>query len=151
MHKILQAPALVLVLASPGLAAQTSVTPQPSATPQTPPAPVKATPQNAAAFVGEWDLNGQGSNGPASFRLSIKPQGETLTAVLKNSDDVAQTVNEVSMVGSSLSLSVTFINAGNEYPSVVALTPSGDKILLHIEVANGLAQLDGTAKKKVQE
>jgi hypothetical protein len=55
------------------------------------------------------------------------------------------------MVGSALSLSVTFIHAGNEYPSVVALTPSGDKILLHIEVANGLAQLDGTAKKKIQK
>jgi hypothetical protein len=72
-------------------------------------------------------------------------------AVLTNSDDVPQTVNEVSMVGSSLSLSVTFNNAGNDYPSVVDLTPSGDKILLHIEVANGLAQLHGTAKRKIQK
>ena len=55
------------------------------------------------------------------------------------------------MAGSALSLSVTFYNAGSEYPSVVALTPSDDKILLHIEVANGLAQLDGTAKKKIQK
>jgi hypothetical protein len=139
---MLRTSVLVLVLASPGLSAQATAAPQPP--------PVKATPQNAAAFVGEWDLSGQGSNGPASFTLSIKPQGETLTAALANSDDVPQTVNAVSMVGSSLSLSVTFNNAGNEYPSVVALTPSGDKILLHIEVANGLAQLDGTAKKKIQ-
>jgi hypothetical protein len=73
--------ALVLVLASPGLSARSPATPQP------PPIPVKATPQNAAAFLGEWDLSGEGSNGPASFTLSIKPQGETLTAVLKNSDD----------------------------------------------------------------
>jgi hypothetical protein len=151
MHKILIASALVLVLASPGLSAQAPVTPQPSATPQKPPALEKATPQNAAAFVGDWDLSGEGSNGPASFTLSIKPQGETLTAVLKNADDVAQTVNEVSMAGSALSLSVTFYNAGSEYPSVVALTPADDKILLHIEVANGLAQLDGTAKKKTQK
>ena len=151
MHKILIASALVLVLASPGLLAQAPVTPQPSATPQKPAALVKATPQNAAAFVGDWDLSGEGSNGPASFTLSIKPQGETLTAVLKNADDVAQTVNEVSMAGSALSLGVTFYNAGSEYPSVVALTPADDKVLLHIEVANGLAQLDGTAKKKTQK
>jgi len=151
MHKILIASALVLVLASPGLLAQAPVTPQPSATPQKPPALVKATPQNAAAFVGDWDLSGEGSNGPASFTLSIKPQGETLTAVLKNADDVAQTVNEVSMAGVALSLGVTLYNGGSEYPSVVALTPADDKILLHIEVANGLAQLDGTAKKKTQK
>ena len=145
MLKMLRTSAIVLVLASPGLSAQGPATLQP------PPTPVKVTPQNAAAFVGEWDLSGQGSNGPASFTLSIKPQGETLTAVLKNSDDVPQTVNEVSMVGSALSLSVTFNNAGNEYPSVVSLTPSGDKILLHIEISNGLAQLDGTATKKIQK
>ena len=151
MHKILIASGLVLVLVSPGLSAQAPATPQPSATPQKPPALVKATPQNAAAFVGDWDLSGEGSNGPASFTLSIKPQGETLTAVLKNADDVVQTVNEVSMAGSALSLGVTFYNAGSEYPSVVALTPADDKILLHIEVANGLAQLDGTAKKKTQK
>ena len=144
MFKMLRTSALVLVLTSPGLSAQGPATPQP------PPAPVKATPQNAAAFVGEWDLSGQGSNGPASFTLSIKPQGETLTAALANSDDVPQAVNEVSMVGSALSLSVTFMNSGNEYPSVISLTPSDDKILMHIEVSNGLAQLDGTAKKKIQ-
>jgi hypothetical protein len=55
------------------------------------------------------------------------------------------------MAGSALSLDVTFYNAGSEYPSVVALTPADDKVLLHIEVANGLAQLDGTAKKKTQK
>jgi hypothetical protein len=111
---------------------------------------VKATPQNAAAFVGEWDLSGQGSNGPASFTLSIKPQGETLSVVLTK-EDVPQTINGSSMVGSTLSLDVTFINSGNGYPAVVTLTPSGDTIALHIEVAGGLAQLDGTAKKKIQK
>lgn len=115
MFKMLRTSALVLALASPGLSAQAPATPQPPLT------PVKATPQNAAAFLGEWDLSGQGSNGPASFTLSIKPQGETLTAVLTNSDNLPQTVTEVSMVGSALSLSLTFSNAGNEYPSVVVV------------------------------
>jgi hypothetical protein len=40
-------------------------------------------------------------------------------------------------------------NSGSEYPALVALTPSGDKVVLHIEVAGGLPQLDGTAKKKI--
>ncbi len=48
-------------------------------------------------------------------------------------------------------MSIADAAKGNEYPSVVALTPSDDKVLLHIEVANGLAQLDGTAKKKIQK
>jgi hypothetical protein len=145
MLKTLRTSALVLVLASPGLSAQTP------AAPQTPPAPVEATPQNAAAFLGEWDLSGQGTNGPASFTLSLKTQAETLAAVLTNSNDEPQTVNEVSMAGTSLSLSVTFYNSGNGYPAVLTLTPSGDKILMHIEVAGGLAQVDGTAKKKIQK
>ena len=74
-----------------------------------------------------------------------------MTAVLTNRDNAPQTVNEVSMVGSALALDVTFENAGTGYPAVVSLTPSGDTVALHIEVANGLAQLDGTAKKKAQK
>jgi hypothetical protein len=145
MFTILRTLGLGLILATPGSGAQSA------ARPQTPPAPVKATPQNAAAFIGEWDLSGQGSNGPASFALSLKPEGESLTAALTNGDGEPQTVNKVSVAGSNLSLNVTFYNAGNEYPSVLTLTPADDKILLHIEVADGLAQLDGTAKKKIQK
>jgi hypothetical protein len=144
MIKTVRFSALVLLLTSAELSAQAPVASQ------TPVAPVKATAQNAAAFIGDWDLSGEGPHGPASFTLSIKPQGPTLTAVLKQ-EGVPQTVNEISMVGSSLSLDVTFMNAGSGYPSVVTLTPAGDKIMLHIEVANGLAQLDGTAKKKTQD
>lgn len=139
---MLHATALALLLTMPGWSAQA------------PPAaakPVAATPQNAAAFLGDWDLSGEGSNGPASFTLSLKPQGDTVTAVLTNRDNVPQTVNEISMVGSALALDVTFENGGTDYPAVVSLTPSGDTVALHIEVANGLAQLDGTAKKKAQK
>jgi len=150
MLTMLRTSALVLILATSGLFAQGAPTPQ--APPRRrPPTNVAATPQNASAFVGDWDVSGQGSNGPASFTLSLKPQGETITAVLTNSDGEPQMVNNISLVGSSLSLNVTFYNAGNEYSSVVSLTPSGDKILLHIEVAGRLAQLDGTAKKKIQK
>ena len=75
----------------------------------------------------------------------------SLAAVLANSDGVPQTVNDISMVGSDLSLDVSFNNAGSEYPAVVTLTPSGDKVVLKIDVSGGLAQLEGTAVKKVQK
>src|SRR6476620_4924492 len=142
MLNMLHATALALLLTMPGWSAQA---------PPAAPKPVTATPQNAAAFLGDWDLSGEGSNGPASFTLSLKPQGETVTAVLTNRDNAPQTVNEISVVGSALALDVTFENAGTGYPAVVSLTPSGDTVALHIEVANGLAQLDGTAKKKAQK
>ena len=142
MLNMLHATALALLLTMPGWSAQA---------PPTAPKPGTATPQTAAAFLGDWDLIGEGSNGPASFTLSLKPQGDTVTAVLTNRDNVPQTVNEISMVGSALALDVMFENAGTGYPAVVSLTPSGDTITLHIEVANGLAQLDGTAKKKAQK
>jgi hypothetical protein len=41
--------------------------------------------------------------------------------------------------------------AGRRTPACLFSDVKADKILLHIEVANGLAQLDGTAKKKNQE
>lgn len=138
--------ALGLVVMSTALSAQA-----PSASP-TPAAPVKATLQNAGAFVGEWDLNGMGPNGPASFTLVIKPEGQTLTAVL-TMGGAPQKVNEISMLGTTLSLDVVFINSGT-YPAVVTLTPSNeffDKVVLHIEVANGLAQLVGTATTKIHK
>ncbi len=135
MSKASIALALVLFLLTPGALAQT------------PPPPVKATPANAAAFVGDWDLSGEGSNGPASFALSIKVEGEKLTAVLMRGD-TPQGVNEISMVGPKLSLDVEFYNAGASYPAVIVLTPSADKVLFAIDA--GVGQMDGTATKKAK-
>ncbi len=115
---------------------------------QTPaPPPVKATPQNAAAFLGDWDLNGVGPQGPVSFTLSLKRQDNSLTTVFTYQDR-PQTVSDVSMVGQSLSLTVTFTSEQGSYPAVVTLTPSADKVELYINVSNGLAEVGGTAKKK---
>ena len=94
-------------------------------------------------------MSGEGPHGPASFTLSLKPDGDTLAAVMMNADKEVQTVTDISTVGPVLSLNVTFLNGGAEYPSVVTLTPSNDKVALHIDVAGGLAQLDGTATKQV--
>jgi hypothetical protein len=72
-----------------------------------------------------------------------------LSAVMMNADKEVQTVTDISTVGPVLSLNVTFLNGGAGYPSVVTLTPSNDKVALHIDVAGGLAQLDGTATKQL--
>jgi hypothetical protein len=147
MLNTLRLSVIALALTSTALSAQAPAAPQAPATAPTP--PVKATPQNAAAYLGDWDLSGEGSNGPASFTLSLTSEGDALTAVLMNADKEVQTVTDISMAGSALSLNVTFLNGGAEYPSVVTLTPSAEKVALHINVAGGLAQLDGTATKKV--
>src|SRR5580765_6456488 len=105
MAKMLGLALLTLVLASPGLAAQT-------------PAAVKATAQNAAAFVGDWELSGEGPAGPAYFELSLKPDGQGVRAIVTREAE-PQTVTDVSMASTSLVVSVTFVNAGSEYPSVV--------------------------------
>src|SRR4051794_25379377 len=62
MRKLLASCALVLLFA-PGVLAQTA------------PTPVKATPENAAAFLGDWTLNGEGPNGPVAMTLSLTPEG----------------------------------------------------------------------------
>ena len=141
MLKAIRASVVALSLAVAGLSAQPAAAPKDTST------RAKATAQNAAAFVGEWELSGEGTHGPASFTLSIKSKDKALATELKKGE-TAQTVNEVSLVGSKLELAVVFKSDAGEHPGVITLTPSGEKTLLHIAVDGGLATLDGTAKKK---
>ena len=97
MLKIIRVAVVALSLAVAGLSAQPAAAPKDTST------RAKATPQNAAAFVGEWELSGEGTHGPASFTLSIKSKDKALATELKKGE-TAQTVTEVSLVGSKLEL-----------------------------------------------
>jgi hypothetical protein len=83
MLKMLRTSTLLLLLASPGLSAQTPVTPPPAATSQTPPAPVKATPQNATAFIGEcMRADACDRTGAADRQKLFAPCGDRFAATL---------------------------------------------------------------------
>jgi hypothetical protein len=114
---------------------------------QAPPAPEKATPQNAAAFVGEWELNAQGQTMPVTFGLSITPEGAALKAAL-TLFEAPQTVTDISRAGTSLLVTCTIDYQGNSMPMVITLTPSGDKVLAQMDVANGTSHMEGTATRK---
>jgi len=111
---------------------------------QTPAAPVKATPQNAAAFVGDWALNGEGPSGPIAMTLSLKPEGQTLTVAF-GLRDVAQTVGDATVAGGALSVNLSLDTQAGQLPAVLTLTPSEGKTVFLLDA--GMGQVSGVAVK----
>jgi hypothetical protein len=107
--------------------------------------PVPATPQNAAAFVGDWTVDA----GDASLTLSVKVvEGKLVGEVTAQTGTHA--VETMSIAGPSLVLGYNFDYQGMAIDSVVTLTPN-DKtktIDVLLDFANGAAQFPGTATKK---
>lgn len=122
---------------------------------QTPPAapapaadPTAATPQNAAAFLGDWTLSAQGPNGPAAFDLSIKTDAGKVAAEIASEAQGKQPIATISKTATGLVLKYGFDYQGMAIPAVVTLTPAGDKVGVQIDFADGAYVLEGTATKK---
>jgi len=126
-----------------------------SAHAQTPPAAKPAavepaSPENAAAFIGDWTLTGEGSNGPANFTLSIKVDAAKKVAAEITMQQGPQAITEISRVGTGLVLRYSFDYQGSDVPVVLTLTPNGDKVTMQMDFANGAYQINGAATKKVK-
>lgn len=113
---------------------------QPSSTP--------ITPADAAPFIGEWTLDVQGANGPATITLVIKVDNDKVAAEIGSDQMPVQPVTEISKRDKSLVLSYSFDYQGTPVPCVVTLTPAGDKTNVDMDFANGAYQMGGTATKK---
>jgi hypothetical protein len=105
-----------------------------------------ATPENTAAFLGEWTVNATGSYGPISMTVTLKAAegkvvGEVADPNGKHEADVAKS-------GTSVVLSYVFDYQGNPIDAVVTLTPKDNLVAVNLDFAGGAAQFVGTAAKK---
>jgi hypothetical protein len=107
-----------------------------------------ATPENAAAFIGDWTLSAEGGQGPMQFELSIKVDSGKVVGSLTRAGQASQSIKDVSKYGKSLTLKYDMDYQGTAVPVVIILTPDGDKVALTIDFANGAYVMSGTAVKK---
>ncbi|MEN3338381.1 MAG: hypothetical protein V7647_2057 [Acidobacteriota bacterium] len=114
-------------------------------------APAAATPESAAAFLGDWTLSAEGANGPATFALAIKAKDGTVGAEISSEMQPLQQITDVTMSGTSLVLKYMFDYQGTPVPVVITLKPADDKVGAQLDFADGAYQMTGTATKKKAE
>ena len=108
-----------------------------------------ATPADAAPFVGDWTLTMQGPNGPGTFNVSVKVEGEKVLAEIASDMLPKQPITNVSIADKTLVLGYAFNYEGNAVDAVVSLTPAAEgKTTAQIDFAGGAYVMTGTAAKK---
>jgi hypothetical protein len=141
---------LVLALISLGVKGAAAQAAAPAA-PVASGAPAAATPESAAAFLGDWTLAAEGPNGPATFALAVKAKDGTVGAEISSEMQPLQQITDVTMSGASLVLKYLFDYQGTPVPVVVTLKPADDKVGAQLDFADGAYQMSGTATKKKAE
>ena len=132
----------VALLTLPSLAASTAIP-----TAQQTSSQVSAT--DAAPFIGDWTLEMQGANGPATMGLAVKAEQEKVSAELVSDAMGAQAITSIAKADKALVLSYSFTYDGNNVDAVIRLTPAADgKMAAQIDFAGGAYVMTGTATKK---
>jgi len=109
----------------------------------------QATAADAAPFVGDWSLTLQGPNGPGTFDLSVKVEGEKVLAEIASEQLPKQPITSITMADKTLVLGYSFTWEGNPVEAVVSLTPAAEgKTTAQIDFAGGAYIMTGTAAKK---
>jgi hypothetical protein len=109
--------------------------------------PVSVT--DAAPFVGDWTLDMQGSNGPATLGLAVKAEQDKVSAELVSDAMGTQAITSIAKADKALMLSYSFTYDGNNVDAVIRLTPTTDgKMAAQIDFAGGAYVMTGTATKK---
>ena len=105
---------------------------------------------DAAAFLGAWTLGLDTPQGPLSMELTIKDEGGKVGASITAEPMVPGTakITDISKAGTNLVLKYMLEVQGMQIPTVITLTPDGDKWKANFDFASGQFQVDGTAVKK---
>jgi hypothetical protein len=107
-----------------------------------------ATPENAAAFIGDWTLSAEGGQGPMQSELSIKVDSGKVVGSLTSAGQASRSIKDISKDGKSLFLKYDMDYQGMAVPVVITLTPDGNKVALTMDFASGAYTMSGTAVKK---
>jgi hypothetical protein len=135
--------ALTLSVISAGPTDLKAQTPAPAA-----PTMAPATPDNAAAFLGDWTLSTTGSNGTSAAALSIKVDAGKVTAEITSETQGRIAITDIKKAGPALILSYGFDYQGMAVPVVLTLAPAAEKMTATFDYANGAYEAVGTATKK---
>ncbi len=107
------------------------------------------TPAEVAPFMGDWTLELKGPDGPATFGLLVRAEGEKVVGELTSETMPKQVITDVAMSKNALTLSYTFTWESMPVDAVVSLTPGKDGIMhAQIDFAGGAYTLVGIATKK---
>jgi hypothetical protein len=115
---------------------------------QNAPAPVPATAENAAAFLGEWTVAATGSYGQTTLDVSLKVTDGKVVGEVASAATGKQPLADISKSGPSLVFVYSFDYQGMPIRAVVTLTPGDKKVDAYLDFADGAAQFTGTATKK---
>lgn len=104
-----------------------------------------ATPENAAAFIGDWTLVAS----EATFALSIKTDsGKVVADISSDIQSSPEHITDISKSATNLALKYNFNYNGSPVPVVVTLKPNGDKVDMTVDFAGGSYVMSGKATKK---
>ena len=109
---------------------------------------VAATPENAAAFLGDWTLDATGNYGPASFVITLKALDGKVVGDIASANTGKQAITDVTRAGASLLLRYVLDYQGMPVNVIIRLTPADGKVAADLDFADGAAQMTGTATKK---
>ena len=112
----------------------------------------QATAAEAAPFLGDWTLDLQGPNGPATMNLSVKVENDKVVGEIGSDATGTQKIASISKTDKGLVLNYSFPWEGNPIDAVVSLTPGTEgKTAAQIDFAGGAYTMTGTATKKERE
>ena len=109
----------------------------------------QVTAADAVPFIGDWTLEMQGGNGPATFLMSVKVEKEKVVGEISSEQMPKQPISDISLSGKTLVLSYSFNWEGNPVGAVVSLIPAAEgKTTAQIDFAGGAYVMTGTATRK---
>ena len=109
-----------------------------------------ATSADAAPFLGEWVLALEGANGPGTFNVTLKTEGDKVTGEIVSDRMPATAFTAITKnAGNGLSMSFSFPYEGMTVDAVASLVPAeGGTTNAGIDFAGGAYTMSGTATKK---
>jgi len=109
-----------------------------------------ATAAEAAPFLGDWVLALEGANGPGTFDVSLKVEGDKVTGQIQSAQmPVTAFTSIATNAGKGLSMNFTFPYEGMTVDAVASLVPAeGGTTSAGIDFAGGAYTMSGTATKK---
>ena len=105
----------------------------------------EATPENAAAFLGDWTVTtGEG----LSIAINIKVEEGKLVANISGNPFPTGKASGLTKYEKGLAVFYSIDYNGNPVPVTISLEPDGEKTWAYIDFANGAYKMNGEAAKK---
>src|SRR5689334_9803753 len=105
------------------------------------PTAAKITPAQAAPFIGDWTASMTSQMGPATYNVSVKTDGGKVVATVGGGMFPPTTASDVYLSGKNLFIKYASEFQGMSIPSLIALTPDGQDMLMTISILDGQMEM----------